>query len=121
MDAPGNFGAVDGSRPPSLDRVSDRSFHRGIVVGLFVVDVFAGVYTLFAAVWTTNVYLTAVPRGVAAYWVAVAVLALLSFGMVWNVRAEARAGRSFGAGILLCVLSFFPLVFGVAMLFWSRE
>ena len=118
MDAPGNFGAVDGSRRPSLERVSDRSYHRGLVVSLFIGDVLAGAFLLALTVVTSFSILgnsppTTVPHDFG-------VLALLSFGIVWNVRAESRAGRPFGAGTFLFVLSLFPLGFGIAMLTWSR-
>ena len=125
MDAPGNFGAVDGSRRPSLERVSDRSYRRGLVVSLFIGDVLAGAFLLALTVVTSFSILgnsppTTVPHDFVVYWVVVGVLALLSFGIVWNVRAESRAGRPFGAGTFLFVLSLFPLGFGIAMLTWSR-
>ncbi len=126
MDAPGNFGAVDGRRRPSLERVSDRSYHRGLVASLFVGDVLAGVYLLFLTVVSSfrlfglQPPVTTVPHDFVLYWIVVAVLALLSFGIIWSVRAETRAGRPFGVGTFLFVLSLFPLGFGIAMLTWTK-
>lgn len=125
MDAPGNFGAVDGRGRPSLERVSDKSYRRGLVASLFVGDVLAGAYAL-AMTLVVNLSLsyssppTAVPHDFVVYWVVVGVLALLTFGIGWNVRAETKAGRSFRLGAVAFVLSLFPLVFGVAILFWTR-
>lgn len=107
--------------------MSDLSYHRGLVVALFVGDVLAGAFLLALTVVTsfTSLYFapppTTVPHDFVLYWVVVAVLALLTFGIVWNVRAETRAGRKFGSGVLALVLSCFPLAFGIAMLTWSRS
>lgn len=126
MDAPGNFGAVDGRRPPSLERVSDRSYHRGLVLSLFVGDVLAGAFVLFLTVVSGFRLIafagpsTTVPHDFVLYWIVVAVLALLSFGIIVNVRAETRAGRPFGVGTFLFVLSLLPLGFGIAMLTWTK-
>lgn len=126
MNAPGNFGAVDGRRPPSLERVSDRTYHRGLVASLFVGDVLAGAFVLVLTVVSGFSLFeaagpsTTVPHDFVLYWIVVAVLALLSFGIIWNVRAETRDGRPFPLGTFLFVLSLFPLGFGIAMLTWTK-
>jgi hypothetical protein len=107
----------------SIADVSDRNYHRGLTVALFVGDVLAGLYLLGI---TFAVFIQRwgdfgggaidPPRAFPMYWVVVVVLALITFGIIWNVVTEVRAGRRYVAGKVLVVLSFFPLLFGIAML-----
>lgn len=107
----------------SIADASDRTYRRGIVVGLFVVDVVAGIvlqfltFAVFFQNWRNfDGDPIDPPRAYPGYWITIAVLVLVTFGMIWNIRAERREGRRFVVGTVLVVLSILPIVFGIAML-----
>ena len=116
----GNFRVVTGAEG-SIANVSETTYRRGWTVALFILDVFAGLYLLAATVVMGAV------RGFGGapqaafhdywqYWVNISILALITFGIIWNVRAASREGERFAPGVVFAVLSAFPVLFGVWML-----
>ena len=107
----------------SISDVSDRTYRRGTVVSLFVIGMVAGIFLQFLtfAVFFQNWrnfdgHPIQPPRAFPAYWITVIVLALTTFGMIRNIRAEHRDGRRYTVGVVLASLSLLPLIFGIAML-----
>ena len=110
-------------RPDTLNtiaNVSDRTYRRGLAAALFLGDVLAG----FCLLGITSAVLfqgfgggvVDPPRAFPLYWITVVVLGLITFGLIWNVRAEARHERRYLAGKIFVALSFLPLLAGIAML-----
>lgn len=107
----------------SIADVSQRAYRRGATAALFIGDVLAGLHLLaltfvvFFQRWRDfDGGAIDPPRSLFMYWVTVVVLALITFGIIRNVRAESRDGRQYVAGRVFAALSFFPLLFGIAML-----
>lgn len=116
----GNFRVVAGNEG-SIANVSETTYRRGWTVALFILDVFAGLYLL------ASTLVMGAARGFGGapqaafhdywqYWVNIAILALITFGITWNVRAASRAGLRFSAGVAMAVLSVVPVLFGMWML-----